>query len=69
LAANDGVCLLTEENDPNQTLSSPDPMQTGSGFTRVLQECSILPAVLALGVERVRPPAWRWKFHKAATGC
>src|SRR5262249_58750814 len=49
--------LETAEFDPNQTLSSPDPVQSGSGFTRVVLECSILPAVLALGVARARPPA------------
>src|SRR5262245_7687842 len=61
--------ILFNSIDPNQTLSSPDPVQTGSGFTRVLLECSILPAVLALGVARARPPAWRWKCCRAATGC
>src|SRR5215813_3170276 len=58
-------------NDPNQTLSTPDPtpVQFGSNSTHVLLECSILPAVLALGVARARPPAWRWKCCRAATGC
>src|SRR5262249_51273617 len=45
------------------------PVQSGSDFTRVLRECSILAAVLALGVARARPPAWRWKCCRAATGC
>jgi hypothetical protein len=51
----------------NQTLSSHDPVQSGGSFTRVLLECSILPAVLAL-VARARPPAID-ECRRAAIGC
>jgi hypothetical protein len=38
-------------------------------LTRLLLECSTLPAVFALGVARARLPAWRWKCRTTAIDC
>jgi hypothetical protein len=56
-----------EATKPMTDFITPETVQLAVALTRVLLECSILPAGLALEVVRARPPAWRLKCRRAAT--